>query len=126
MKSRAVYRMLALFSLSAGALGLVLPLLPTTPFILLAAWAAARGAPDLHYRIRRNPRFAAVLEPWERERAIPAGARIAACLTMLASWVLLLWGGAGVWLLAFMTAMFLAVSAFVLSRPLPARPPEPF
>ncbi|PKL94789.1 MAG: DUF454 domain-containing protein [Gammaproteobacteria bacterium HGW-Gammaproteobacteria-8] len=126
MKSRFGYRVLALFSLSAGTLGLVLPLLPTTPFVLLALWAAARGAPELHGRIRRHPRFAAVLEPWERERAVPTRAKFAACLMMLTSWLLAWWSGAGSWVLGLMLLLFLVVGSFLLSRPSPSRQMEPF
>jgi uncharacterized membrane protein YbaN (DUF454 family) len=124
MKSRPGYRFLALLSLSTGAIGLVLPLLPTTPFVLLALWAAARGAPELHDRIRRHPRFAPVLEPWEREGAVPARAKLAACLMMLASWLLAWWSGAGPGALLSMLLLFLAVVLFLLSRPTPARKPE--
>ncbi len=125
MKSRPGYQLLALISLSTGTLGLVLPLLPTTPFLLLALWASARGAPVLHDRIRRHPRFASVLEPWERERAVPTGAKITACLMMLASWLVAWWSGAGPWTLGLMMLLFLTVGMFLLSRPSPARQTEP-
>lgn len=126
MKSRPAYRLLAMVSLSTGALGVVVPLLPTTPFVLLALWAAARGAPEWNARIRQHPAVAPALESWERERAVPAGAKLAACLTMLVSWCLAWWIGAGLWVLACMTLMFLTVGGFLLSRPSSiARPPEP-
>ena len=55
--STLLYRVLAVSALGAGALGLLLPLLPTTPFILVALWASARGAPEWHERIRTHPRL---------------------------------------------------------------------
>jgi len=124
MKSRPGYRILALLSLSTGALGLVLPLLPTMPFVLLALWAAGRGAPELHDQIRRHPRFAPILEPWKRDRAVPAQAKFAACMMLLTSWLLAWWSGAGPWVLGLMLLLFLAVSLFLLSRPSPVRQPE--
>jgi len=40
-----MYRALALSAVAAGSLGLLLPVLPTVPFLLVALWAASRGAP---------------------------------------------------------------------------------
>lgn len=66
-----------------GLLGVFLPVMPTTIFILAAAWAFARSSPRLHQWLRDHPHFGEPLLAWERHRAIPRRARRVA-LAMLA------------------------------------------
>ena len=54
----------------------MLPLVPTTPFLLLALWATSKGSPELHERIRTDPRFRPTLEAWQRDRAVPLKAKL--------------------------------------------------
>lgn len=62
-------------SLGAAALGVVLPLLPTTPFLLVAAWAYGRASPALAERLRRNRRFGPALRRWQERGEISRGAK---------------------------------------------------
>lgn len=82
--------LLALLALGLAVVGIVVPGLPTTPFLLLSAWAAARGSPRLHAWLLRHRRLGPVISAWERERAIPRGAKIASAVAMAACTVLLL------------------------------------
>ena len=81
--------LLALVALTLGVVGIVVPGLPTTPFVLLAAGAAARGSPRLHAWLLAHRRFGPPLQAWERERAIPRGAKWASTIGMTACAVLL-------------------------------------
>ncbi|ENO90692.1 YbaN family protein [Thauera linaloolentis] len=72
---------LAVTSLAVGAAGLVIPGLPTTEFVLLAAWAAARSSPQLHAWIAGHRLFGPLLEHWQRGR-LPRKAKWAATCTM--------------------------------------------
>jgi hypothetical protein len=57
-------------SLAMGLLGIVLPLLPTTPFLLLSAWCFARSSRRFYHWLTSNPRFGPVILKWERERTM--------------------------------------------------------
>ncbi|MCA1779369.1 MAG: YbaN family protein [Xanthomonadaceae bacterium] len=113
------YRVLAVSALSAGTLGLLLPLLPTTPFILVALWASARGAPKLHEKILTHPRFGPSVQAWQTQRAVSSRAKWLACSMMTVSWF-------GLWLsdvhsgiLAALAVLFVAVATYLLARPEP-------
>jgi uncharacterized membrane protein YbaN (DUF454 family) len=118
-RARLAYRWLAIGSAGLGTVGLVLPLVPTTPFLLVAVWAANRSSPRLSRKIRRNRHFAPVLEAWENGRAIPTSAKVLGVGLMGLSWTKLWWFGAPDWLLIGIGLMFACGATFILSRPTP-------
>lgn len=76
-------------SLLLAAIGAVLPLMPTTVFLLSAAWCFGRASPALRDRLLSHPRFGPGLRNWEEHGAISRRAKRAALLAMAASWLLL-------------------------------------
>jgi uncharacterized membrane protein YbaN (DUF454 family) len=75
---RLFYLCLGFASVALGAAGVVLPLLPTVPFMLLAAFFFARSSPRLEAWIVEHPRFGPHVKAWRERRAIsPAGKRAA-------------------------------------------------
>lgn len=78
---RWLLHVLALLSLAIAMLGLVLPGLPSTEFILLAAWAAARSSPRLHAWILRHRLFGPLLTDWQQGK-LPRRAKWAATIAM--------------------------------------------
>ena len=59
-----------------GVLGIILPLLPTTPFLLLAAWLFARGSPRLYHWLHTNRWFGKYIRDYREHRSIPLRAKI--------------------------------------------------
>lgn len=70
-------------SVILATLGVVLPLLPTTPFLLLAAWAFARSSPRFHYWLLYRSWFGTYLCHWQEYRALPKGAKTKAVIVIL-------------------------------------------
>lgn len=58
-----------------ATLGVVLPLLPTTPFLLLAAWCFARSSPRFHQWLLYRSWFGSYLRHWQTHRALPKGVK---------------------------------------------------
>ena len=81
----AIYVTLAAISFALGVIGLFLPVMPTTCFMLAAVWLASRGSPRFAGWIRNHPRFGPPIQSWERERAIPKHAKIMAVIMLSVS-----------------------------------------
>jgi len=80
-----LWRTLALACVALGVIGLFLPVLPTTPFLLAAAWAAGRGWPQFEAWLLSHPHLGPPILRWRHHRAVPRRAKWAASLTMAAS-----------------------------------------
>jgi uncharacterized protein len=119
---RFPFLVLAYGCIGAGALGVVLPLLPTTPFLLVAAWAAPKGSPALNRWLHRHPHFGPVLVAWRREGAVSVRAKWLACLLLAVSWVIIYSTAPHPLAAPVTAAMFAVIALFVTTRPTPGAP----
>lgn len=85
-----LWRALALLSLALGMIGVIVPGLPTVPFLLLAAWAASRGWPALEMWLLNHPRWGESIRNWRERGAMSRKAKWAATLMMAASAALMM------------------------------------
>jgi len=72
-------------SLALGVIGIFVPLLPTTPFVLLAAGCYARASTRLHGWLLRSRAFGPMIREWQRYRSIRYRTKLVAIATMAAS-----------------------------------------
>ncbi|MDO4997652.1 MAG: YbaN family protein [Neisseria sp.] len=89
MIMRSVFGVLGALALILGIIGLFLPVMPTTPFILLAAACWAKASPRFHAWLRNHPRFGVMVQNWESGRIVPRRAKYLAFTMMTASCVFL-------------------------------------
>ena len=82
---RLVYLALGWLSLLLAAAGAVLPLLPTVPFVLLAAFCFARGHPPLEAWLLRHPQFGPHIRDWRARGGISRRGKRAALVAFAAS-----------------------------------------
>ena len=101
-----------------GVVGLFLPVMPTTVFMILAAWLFSRSSPRFEAWLLAHPVFGPPIVKWRENGAIPPAAKALAVIGMA--------GGFGVfylllrpplWLAGCVAAALLASAGFVLSRP---------
>ena len=76
---RALWLLLGLVAVGLGAVGVVLPLLPTTPFLLLAAFAFARSSERWHQWLVNHQIFGPLIEDWNRYGAISEARKQSLC-----------------------------------------------
>ena len=114
---RWLYRILAYAFLGLAVVGILLPGLPTVPFLLLAAWAASRGSDRLHQWIERHRHFGPMLRAWQEHRAIPVRAKWVAVMLLGVSWLALNWGAEAPAVPLLTGVGFIAVALFLLTRP---------
>lgn len=81
--SRLLFALLAYASLGIGLVAIVIPGLPTTEFILLAAWAATRSSPRLSAWLDNHRLFGPMLHNWRNGKVIQRRAKVSATLSML-------------------------------------------
>lgn len=116
---RFAYRIIGFVCLGLAVLGALLPVMPTAVFVILAAWAFAKGSPTLHAKLVAHPKFGPILVDWEAHGAIPRKGKIAAVIGMASSIAILVATGAKPWVLGASGAVLAASAGFVLTRPAP-------
>lgn len=83
--TRHLWQGAGLACVALGAVGAFLPLLPTVPFLLLAAFCFARGNPVWEQRLLDHPRWGPPLREWRQRQAIGRNAKLAALTALSAS-----------------------------------------
>lgn len=115
---RAVFLVLGIGFVALGFIGAFLPVLPTTPFLILAAACFTRSSPRLENWLLQHPRFGSLLRGWRERGAIPVKAKLMA-LGGMAIGFAGFWFGShpGPWLTAAVALLMLTGLIYVFSRP---------
>ena len=121
---RHLWMALGWASLGLGALGVLLPLLPTTPFLILAAYFFSRSSRRLHAWLLDHPVFGPPIENWRAHRAISRGAKLAALVAILLILAVSALADIPAWVLAAQAVILIGVAVFLLTRPAPPRHPS--
>ena len=115
---RALVWICGVLALVLGAIGIFIPGLPTTPFVLLAAACFVRASPRAHAWLLRNPTFGPLLREWEEHRSIPRRAKRVAQASMAHTVSVSVWFLHGQpWLQALLVAAAFVGGVTVLQIP---------
>lgn len=114
---RLLWRLLAILFVALGVIGILLPVVPTVPFLLAAAWAAGRGWPALEQWLLGHPRYGETIRQWRSAGIVSRRGKWAATLMMACSAILLLLTGAPAPLKAGVPVLMALVAIWLWNRP---------
>jgi uncharacterized membrane protein YbaN (DUF454 family) len=118
---RRFYLALGYTSFVLGIVGIVLPVLPTTPFIILAAWCFARSNPALAAWLYEHPRFGKLLTTWRDQGAIPRRAKVYALLSLAVSYALTVWLTSNPYVPYVLAVVMGSVAVYIATRSTPRK-----
>lgn len=120
---RHFYFVLGWLFFTLGAIGALLPVLPTTPFMLLALWAFSQSSKRFHHWLYHHRFFGPPLQQWHQYGVIPLPAKVMSVSFMSISFVYMsMFSPVSIWLKILIAVIMLYGAWFVLSRP--SAPPE--
>jgi len=104
--------------LGLGALGVILPVLPTTPFVLVAAACFARSSPRFHNWLLANRVFGPLILDWQEHRGVSRRAKISSVTAMtVIGGASIVWFVDRLWLRIVIALVLITVATWLLSRP---------
>lgn len=115
---RILYFVLGWAFFALGAVGVVLPVLPTTPFMILALWAFAKSSQRFHNWLYNHPLFGPPLQKWQQHRVIPLPAKVLSISMMSLSFTyLVFYRNLHLYWLLLTAALMLYAAWFILTKP---------
>ncbi len=117
---RAVLLVSGWLCVGLGLIGVLLPVLPTTPFMILASICFARSSPRSHKWLLSRPHLGPAIQDWEREGAIRTRAKIWATLILaLVIGATAVFAPVSLGVRLAVVGVGVAVATFICSRPVP-------
>jgi uncharacterized protein len=113
----------AVLCLGLGIAGVFIPGLPTTVFILLAGWAAARSSPRLSAWLQSHRLFGPMLRNWQQGGYVSRRAKCSAAVMMVLCGLLLVFTGTRPWLTGAVCALMAVILIWLWHRPEPPHLP---
>ncbi|WP_040691104.1 DUF454 family protein [Providencia burhodogranariea] len=98
-------------------LGVILPVLPTTPFLLLAAWCFSRSSPRFHYWLLYRSLFGGYIRHWQTYKALPKGIKPKAIIVILITFSFSIWVVGFWWLKIGLFALLCWLVVFMYRLP---------
>ena len=122
---RHLWTALGALALGLGVIGIVAPLLPTTPFLILAAFLFSRGSHRLHTWLVNHRHFGRSIRNWREHRAISTQGKLSAVIAIALVFALSLVLDVRGWALVVQGVILGGVALYLVTRPEPPRPANP-
>jgi len=113
------WRILGFTSVGIGMINAFFPLMPTTVFLLVGAWALSKGSPEWRAKLIAHPRFGRALRDWEDGRRVSRRGKRLAALGMAVGWaIVVVWQGISPWTVG-VGVLLAAIATWLWRRPEP-------
>lgn len=115
---RPVYLLVGWLFFALGATGILIPGLPTVPFMLAALWAFSKSSRRFHDWLYSHPLFGPPLQRWQDHRVIPVKAKVVAVATMTVSLAYMIFiADVSRWVVAVTLLVMASAAAYIISQP---------
>lgn len=115
---KPLYLLLGWLFFALGATGVVIPGLPTVPFMLVALWAFSRSSARFHDWLYSHPLFGPPLQRWRDHRVIPVRAKVLAVVTMTISLAYMIFvADVSTWVVVVTVLVMISAATYILSQP---------
>ena len=115
------WRCLVVICIALGFIGALLPGMPTTVFLIIAAWAASKGWPSMDAWLLNHPKYGPTLRAWRENGTVPRKAKWLASVMMAISGTIMLFTKAPIWVICMTNGIMLAVAIWLWLRPEPQK-----
>lgn len=112
-----IWRSIAIFALLLGLIGLLLPIMPTVPFLLVAAWAGGKGWPVLEAKLLAHPKYGPQILAWREHGVVKRRPKVIAIVMMSGSAIMLSLSPVAIVIKVAVIAIMASVAIWLILRP---------
>lgn len=112
-----IWRSIAIFALLLGLIGLLLPIMPTVPFLLVAAWAGGKGWPVLEAKLLAHPKYGPQILAWREHGVVKRRPKVIAIVMMSGSAIMLSFSPVAIVIKVAVIAIMASVAIWLILRP---------
>ncbi|MGQ4277504.1 YbaN family protein [Pseudidiomarina sp. E22-M8] len=112
-----LWRTIAIVALLLGLIGLLLPIMPTVPFLLIAAWAGGKGWPVLEAKLLAHPKYGPQIIAWRHYGVVKRQPKVIAIVMMTGSAIMLSFSPAHLAIKLTVIGIMLVVAIWLILRP---------
>jgi uncharacterized membrane protein YbaN (DUF454 family) len=111
------WRSIALIFLLLALIGAALPVMPTVPFLLVAAWAGGKGWPVIEQKLMAHPTYGPQIEQWRKFGIVKRTPKVVTTLMMIGSWLMLMFSPIALWLKLSVIGIMATILLWLWLRP---------
>jgi uncharacterized membrane protein YbaN (DUF454 family) len=112
-----IWRTVAILFLLLALIGAALPVMPTVPFLLVAAWAGGKGWPVLEQKLLAHPTYGPQIQQWREHGVVRRAPKVITTLMMAGSWVMLIFSPIALWLKFAVIGIMATILLWLWLRP---------